>query len=34
LIDDGWKMTVVATPSGQGWLVDRRIEEVTGSVPV
>ena len=26
-IDDGWKVTVVATPSGQGWLVDRRIEE-------
>ena len=35
LIDDGWQVTVVATPPGhQGQLDGRRIEEVTGSASV
>lgn len=34
LVDDGWQLTVVATPSGRGWIDHARTEEVTGSPPV
>jgi phosphopantothenoylcysteine synthetase/decarboxylase len=34
LTDDGWQVTVVATPSGGGWIDFARIEEVTGAPPV
>lgn len=34
LVDDGWQVTVVATPSGGGWLDVDEIAKVTGSPPV
>ncbi len=34
LVEDGWNVTVVATPAGQGWLDAKLVEERVGLPPV
>lgn len=34
LVEDGWQVTIVATPSGQRWLDATKVGQVTGLPPI